>query len=249
MKGADGRGVCVLRREGRHVIISNDKAPPPNALPSAATSSGVLSLEAMRVAGVLGIAILLWATDFIHGVRPGWIAFAAGIVLYLPRIGVLPWTELLEKQRLLIVVWISGVLALSAMFSETGASTVLSAALGKLAAVEGKSPTYGYFAIAYMFSLLTLVATMGGTVPTMMAAVGGISQSTGLPIETGMVALTAGATALFLPYVAAPMVVGLAIGKVDQNVAAKFTLWSAAISWVTIIPLNALWWRLIGALP
>ena len=86
-------------------------------------------------------------------------------------------------------------------------------------------------------------------VPTMMAAVGGISQATGLPIETGMVSLTAGATALLLPYVAAPMVVGLAIGKVDQRIAAKFTLWSALISYVTIIPLNAMWWKLIGALP
>ena len=27
MKGADGRGVCELRREGRHVITCNDKAP------------------------------------------------------------------------------------------------------------------------------------------------------------------------------------------------------------------------------
>jgi di/tricarboxylate transporter len=224
-------------------------APPPQSLAGMAASSGPLSTEAMRVALVLGLAILLWATDFVHGVRPGWIAISAALLLYLPRIGVLPWTELLEKQRFLIVVWISGVLALSAMFSETGASTVLSEVLGKLAGIEGKSPTYGYFAIAYLFSLLTMVATMGGTVPTMMAAVGGISQATGLPIETGMVSLTAGATALLLPYVAAPMVVGLAIGKVDQRVAAKFTLWSALISYVTIIPLNALWWKMIGALP
>jgi di/tricarboxylate transporter len=224
-------------------------APPPNPLATAAAASGVLSAEGMRVAAVLGFAIMLWTTDFIHGLRPGWVAIGCALLLYLPRIGVLPWTELLEKQRFLIVVWISGVLALSFMFSDTGASALLSSLIAKVTAVEGKSATYGYFVIAYMFSLMTMIATMGGTVPTLMAAVGGISQATGLPIETGMVSLTAGATALFLPYVAAPMVVGLTIGKVSLHVAAKFTLWSAAISWVTIIPLNALWWKLIGALP
>lgn len=224
-------------------------APPPQIGSSQATASGVLSAEGVRVATVLGCAILLWATDAWHGLKPGWIALGAGIALYLPGIGVLPARELLDPKRLSIVVWIGGVLALGASFVETGADKMLSAWLGALMAVDGKSPTYGYFALAYATSLVTLVATMGGTVPTMMAAAGGVAAATGLPIETAIVTLTAGATALFLPYVAAPMVVGLAIGKVDLNVAARFTLWSAAISWVTIIPLNALWWRLIGALP
>jgi len=224
-------------------------APRPAAAPSAGLPSGVLSTDALRVAAILGAAILLWATDFLHGIRPGYIAIAAGALCYLPKVGVLPMAQAFDRSRLLLTVWIAGVLALSSLMSETGASTLLSSALSYLAAVEGKSPAYGYFAIAYLTSLMTLLATMGGTVPTMMAAVGGISQATGLPIETGLVSLAAGSTALFLPYVAAPMVVGLTLGKVTMTEASRFTLWSAAISWVTIIPLNALWWYLIGALP
>lgn len=224
-------------------------APPPAREQSASGATGPLSAEAIRVAAIQGCAILLWMTDFLHGIRPGWIAIAAGIACYLPGIGVLPLADILDRKRLLMVVWIAGVLSLSATISETGAGSMLSMLLGTLAQIEGRSPTYGYLTLAYMMSLLTLVTTMGGAIPTLMALVGGVAQSTGLPIETGMTALAAGSTALFLPYVAAPMVVGLAIGNVDQKTAAKFTIWSAAISWFTIIPLNALWWRWLGAIP
>ena len=32
-------------------------------------------------------SLALWATDFLHGIRPGWIALAAAVVAMLPRIG------------------------------------------------------------------------------------------------------------------------------------------------------------------
>ena len=224
-------------------------APPPAREQGTASASGPLSDDAIRVAVIQAVAILLWMTDFLHGIRPGWIAIAAGIACYLPGIGVLPLADIADRKRLLMVVWIAGVLSMSATVSETGAGTMLSDLLGSAAAIQGKSPTYGYFTLAYMMSVLTLVTTMGGAVPTLMALVGGVEKATGLPLETGMVALAAGSTALFLPYVAAPMVVGLTIANIDQRIAAKFTLWSAAISWVTIIPLNALWWRWLGAIP
>ena len=35
----------------------------------------------------VGIAIVLWATDFIHHIHPGWIALGAAIMMALPRVG------------------------------------------------------------------------------------------------------------------------------------------------------------------
>jgi 4-hydroxybenzoate polyprenyltransferase len=55
-------------------------------------------------------------------------------------------------------------------------------------------------------------------------------------------------SALFFPYIAAPIVVGLMMGKVSQREATRFTLILALLSCTIIIPLNALWWWLIGAL-
>jgi len=224
-------------------------APAPRLTSEGMAGAGVLSQEGIRVAAILGVAILAWATDFMHGIRPGWIALGAGLLCVMPRIGVLPVSEIFDRRKLEIVVWIAGVLTLASVLSDSGASTLISRILAETASVEGKSPTYGYFAIAYLTSLVAVFATMGGTVPTMAAVVGGISEATNLPLETGMLAVSAGTSGLLFPYVAAPMVAGLAFGKVSMADATRFTVISTLFTWVFIVPLNALWWQLIGALP
>jgi di/tricarboxylate transporter len=207
-----------------------------------------LGLEAKRVAAILGCAILLWATDFLHGVRPGWVALGAGLACLSPGIGVLAPAEGLDRAKLLVVVWVGTVLSLGAVLTESGASRLVSEALAALSG-GGKSPIYGYFAIAYLSSLLTNLATLGGAIPMVAATVGDISAATGLPVKTGIMSVAAGLSALFFPYVAAPVVVGLAMGKVSMAAAARFMIFASVLTWLIVIPLNAAWWRWLGALP
>ena len=224
-------------------------APPPQTSAVTAAASGVLSAAGIRIAVILGVAIVLWATDFEHGIRPGWVAIGAGLACALPRIGILTARELIDTRRIELLVWVAGVMALSNVLAETGASTALSQWITQLAAADGKGPVYGSLAIAYLTSLLTNIATMGGTVPTMTAVVGGISQATGLPLEVGVLSISAGCSALWFPYVAAPMVVGLSIANVSLTRAARFTLVSSILTCILIIPANVLWWRVLGVLP
>jgi hypothetical protein len=57
----------------------------------------MLSPAARRPGGVLGLAVALWATDLLRGLKPGWIALGAALfcilpleMLWLKRIGALP---------------------------------------------------------------------------------------------------------------------------------------------------------------
>lgn len=208
-----------------------------------------LSPESRRVGVILAIAILLWATDFWHGIKPGWVALAAGLFCVMPGIGVLPPREAVNPRRLLIIVWVGTVLSLAAVMTESGASTLVSGALSRLAGIEGQSPLYGYFTMAYLSSLLAVLSTFGGAVPTMAAAAAEISSATGLPLDTAVMAIAAGMSALFFPYVAAPIVVGLMMGQVSQRAALPFMVVTALLTCVLIIPLNAVWWWVIGVLP
>ncbi len=208
-----------------------------------------LSADGRRIGLILATAITLWATDFLHGVRPGFVALAAGIACVIPRLGVLPLRELVDPKKLLMMVWVGTVLGLGAVLIHTGASTLVSGALVELSAATGRSAAYGYFAIAYLSSVIAMLATIGGAVPTMATAAGGISAATGLPIDTAILSISAGLSAIFFPYSAAPLVVGLAIGKISMATAMRFTIASSVLTWLIVIPLNALWWRLLGALP
>lgn len=222
----------------------------PAPAPAGETEAGqidLLSPEARRVGIILGLAILLWATDFLHGIKPGWVALSAGLLCLLPGIGVLPPRELFNTRRLLIIFWVGTVLSLAAVLIESGASTLISHVLTGLADIEGRSPFYGYFTMAYLSSMMAVLATFGGAVPTMAATASEISAMTGLPLDTAVLSIAAGVSALFFPYIAAPIVVGLMMGQVSQRVAAKFTIFVAILTCLFIIPLNAAWWWLLGA--
>ncbi len=229
------------------LVVWFHPAPMPHSDDNAQVER--LSPEAIRVGLILGVAILLWATDFWHGIRPGWVALAAGVLCLIPGIGVLHPREALNPRRLLIITWVGTVLSLAAVMTESGASTLVSGALARLAGTDGQSPLYGYFAMAYLSSFLATLSTFGGAIPTMAAVASEISAATSLPLDTGVMAIAAGMSALFFPYIAAPVVVGLAMGQVSQRAALPYMVTAALLTCVLIIPLNAVWWWVIGALP
>jgi di/tricarboxylate transporter len=209
----------------------------------------MLSLEARRVGLILSLAILAWATDFLHGVRPGVVALIAGLACAVPGLGPLRAADLADRNRLGVVVWVGGVLSIGGVLMETGASNLVAAMLGRLSESAGTSPMAVHLAIAYVTSLLCLPLTVGGAIPIVTSAVGTMIEPAGIPLETGVLSITAGLSALFAPYISAPLVVGIRMGKVSDRDALRFTIWTSLATWALIVPLNALWWRLIGALP
>jgi di/tricarboxylate transporter len=223
-------------------------ASPPQ-FEASASETERLGADAGKVGLILGGAILLWSTDFWHGLNPGLVALLAGIVCMVPGVGPLSIAEGLDPRKLLILIWVGTVLSLGAVLAEAGASQLVSGALAKVAQIEGASPLYAYVALVLLAAALAILSTIGGAIPIVTTAVGGFSAATGLPIETGVLAVIVGMSALAFPYIAAPIMVGLAMGKVSAGAATRFTLVSSALTLLIVMPLNALWWRLIGALP
>lgn len=69
--------ICGLFRAEVRPMIARPEPPP-------------VTPEQRRMAIILVAALIMWATDFLHGINPGWIALAAGTACLLPRIGVMP---------------------------------------------------------------------------------------------------------------------------------------------------------------
>jgi len=57
------------------------------ALRKEAAQLGPMSAKEKRTLFWVGLAVLFWATDAVHGIHPGWIAVLAALGLALPRIG------------------------------------------------------------------------------------------------------------------------------------------------------------------
>jgi di/tricarboxylate transporter len=202
--------------------------------------------EEKRLALILLAAVVLWATDFMHGVHPGWIGLGAGVATLLPYIGVMPVASFSERVTLIPFFYIASILGLGALMVETG----LSRALGDLVqSVLRLEPGHD----AANFAILTLLSTFTGGVVTNVAQpallaplAGNLADAAGWPLKAALMTIVLGFTTAVFPFQAPPMQVGMRVADLKMRRVLRMTVPVAIVSLAVLLPINYLWWRVIG---
>ena len=223
------------------------RAPPPTAV--AAVEPTPMGRDATRLAILLGVTVALWATDSVHGLKPGWIAFAAGILCLLPPIALLRPREALNTHRLNAVLSVPAALGLASVLTHSGAGDLISSVVLGLVPMEARSAAFGFAMISVVTAAVALLATTVGTVAIITPLLGTVEAATGLSIKAGLVAEMVGLQALFFHYEAVPIMVGIALGGVAPATAARLMVPLALSGLVVILPLALLWLKLLGVVP
>lgn len=204
-----------------------------------------LTPEQRRMAVILVAALVLWATDFLHGIKAGWVALAAGVACLLPRVGVMPASNF-HEVRLGPYFYVAATLGLGLVIQTTG----LSEGLGNL--LRGTLPleTGAHFANFAMLSVLTTFAGLFTTNPAQPAVLTPLAEyfaeATGWPLKTALMVIGVGFTTYLLPYQVPPAMVGLQVGALRAASMLRLTLPLAAFNLLVLLPLQYGWWRLIG---
>ena len=223
-------------------------APPP-ALPTGPSEPVMLGAPARRLRFVLGIAVALWATDFLHGLKPGWIALGAGLMCILPPVAIVGLKESFDRNKLTGVVTVPMLLGIASVITYSGVGAVIVDAVQASIPLAEKSPAYGFAVLAILAALIAIVTTTVGCVAIMTPIVGQVAIATGLPVKLGSLAVLMGLQNLFFHYEAAPVMVGLLMGRVGPRPAARFLIPLALSGLLVVLPLDILWLKLVGALP
>jgi anion transporter len=198
-----------------------------------------------RMAVILAAALVFWATDFLHGIKSGWIALAAGIACLLPRVGVMPVTAF-HEVRVGPYFYVGATLGLGLVIQQTG----LSAGLGTL--LQGALPLApgADFANFMMLSVLATFAGLFTTNPAQPAVLAPLAetfaQATGWPLKTALMVIGVGFTTFLLPYQVPPAMVGMQLGSLRLKPILRLALPVAAFSLLVMLPLQYGWWRAIG---
>ncbi len=209
--------------------------------------AAALGPEGKRLAVIVMATVGLWASDFIHGISPGWIAVAAAVVCLLPGIGVMSVTDFKGRASGFVALFnVATVISLGAVIAESGAGGLIAAKLFTITDFRPGEPAYAFGMFSAMNIVMGLFATLPGTIAVLAPFAGQVADATALPLMTVLMTVANGYSTVFLPYQAPPIVAGLRLGGVSLADGTKLTVTLSALTVVVLLPLTYLWWRVLG---
>ena len=198
-----------------------------------------------RMVAILAVALVLWATDFLHGIKSGWIALAAGIACLLPRVGVMP-VAAFHEVRLGPYFYVGATLGLGLVIQKTGLSAGLGSLLHGVLPLEAGAD-FSNFIILSVLATFTGLFTTNPAQPAVLAPLAEtFAQATGWPLKSALMVIGVGFTTFLLPYQVPPAMVGLQVGALRVRQMLRLALPLAAFGLFVMLPLQYLWWRVIG---
>jgi di/tricarboxylate transporter len=221
-----------------------DKAASVAAAAPAPT--GALSRDERRLAVILAVSLVLFVTDFAHGISPAWIALGAGLTCLLPAVGLVTPQRFSERASLGMLLYIAAFLGVGAVIADSGLGVMLSRSLLRLADVVPGDTTLNLAKLAAIGAGIGAITTLSGLPAVLTPLAQDFSAASGLPLHTVLMLQVVVFSTIFLPYQAPPMVIGMALGGASLRDGTRLCLALAAVTVVVLLPLDWLWWKLLG---
>ena len=205
-----------------------------------------MSADEKKLAVILTLTIGFWLTDFRHHISPAWIGLSAGVVCLLPVFRLVPSEGFRQEINFGTLFFLAGIIGFSAMLSNSGISGHLAKFLLAVLPLEPDSPVLNYASIAAA-TFLTGIATTLPAVPAVLTPLAGeMAKAAAMPVETVLMIQVVGFSLLLFPYQAPPVVLAIQMGGLKPKAVVHFLILMTVASIVFLLPINFLWWRLVG---
>jgi di/tricarboxylate transporter len=174
------------------------------------------------------------------------VSLAAGVACLLPQTGIVPAKDFSEQVHVTPLVYVAGFLGLGALTSESG--------LGGWAAgliLHWVHMMPGHTLANVIWLELTgvcigLLTTLPGLPAVLTPVAGQFAHASGLPLYTVLMLQVPVFSTVFLPYQSPPMMIAMHMGGVSLRDGTRLCLCLAAITVIALLPLDWMWWRLLG---
>jgi sodium-dependent dicarboxylate transporter 2/3/5 len=209
---------------------------------------GAWSAAERRCALLTGIAVTLWATDFVHHLNPSMIALMVGLMAVIPGIGILSPDDL-RKVNFGAIWFTAAALSMSRVLSDTKGLQVLTGAMVSwmtplLKGSITSTLVLYWTAFVYHFFLANETAMLSTSLPSVLQHM--MSQGYhALPV--GMIWTFASGGKIFV-YQSAVLIVGYSYGYFEAKDLLKVGFLLSLAEAVILLLLVRFYWPLLGIL-
>ena len=238
-----GTVVFLFKPENQEVkIVTGDTG-------SIKKSKTQLRKDEKRILIFLVCALLLWATDTVHGITPAWVSLAVGIACLFPKFGVVSPSEFKEKVAIGPLLYVAGIIGIGAVVADSGLGNYLSNVMIEASNLSPDDPLGGFLVLSGISMLLSFFSTMPGVPAIMIPLAPDLQAASGLPLKTVVMTQVIGFSTVWLPYQVPPIIVGMQLAGVPMVAGIKVTFFIAILSIILLTPLIIIWWQFLGYLP
>lgn len=214
-----------------------------------AESPHAMARRERTMALLLLLALTVWMTDFLHHISPAWVALGVAGVMIMPFVGIVSPLDMEEKVKFGSLFYLAGVLGLGALVAHGGVGDFLAQTVIPLIRLSPGQDAWNFAAIAGLSSLLAMFVTQPGSPAILTPLASSMAEAATLPVETVLMLTVVGYTTVILPYQTPPLVIAMQLGGVPMGKGNKLCLFLLAVTVLILVPLDYLWWRLLGWLP
>jgi anion transporter len=220
--------------------------PAATRTPDAEEPRTPMSPEERRLTTILIAALAFWATDFMHGIQPGWIALTAAIVALMPGLGVMPHTAFPERIKLGTYFYVGAILGFGAVMQDSGVGKALGGTMLGMLNVQPGNDMLNFFKLALLGTVTGLLTTNPAQPALLAPLAAQMAEAAGWRIEAALMIAVVGFSTMILPYQAPPVMVGVQVMGIPLRSTLRLTVPLALICIFVLLPIDYLWWWWLG---
>lgn len=207
-----------------------------------------MSSQQRRLTWVLGASVLMFATDSVHGISPAWIALAAAIVCLWPGMQLVSTKSFTNNVHLTHLIYVAGFLCLGELVADSGIGLALGQHLLQWVPLASDTPVANLAMLGAIQAGIGFLTTLTSLPAVMTPLASDFSSASGLPLYTVLMLQVPVFSTVVLPYQCPPIMIAMGMGGVSIKNGSKLCLAVSAVTLVFLLPLDLVWWRLLGAI-
>ncbi|MEF3049168.1 SLC13 family permease [Pseudotabrizicola sp. L79] len=215
---------------------------------ASAAASGGSGRRQGALLGLLAVTLALWATDQIHGINPAWVGLGVALVLMVPQFGFVPPPVFKSSVDFSMLLFVAGALTLGTVVNASGLGKIIAAEAFAVLPFQPGRDFLNFMSLSLLGTSTSIFTTMAGVPAVLTPLAPDLAQSTGFSVQAVLMTQVIGFSTVLFPYQVGPLIVAMGLAGESTRPLLKVTLSLFVITALVFLPLDYLWWKLLGVI-